>query len=336
VAPQFLNDKDVAYHIKGGPLEGLYFTSGKDMIKVQLRSPNWFPDGSKLIYEKVSFKPRAQNLPLYSWDPEWDYQYTDVFPALSRDGKLVFTEKANGSSVVISDPDGSNRQRVFDTATTALNPGMLAHGLAGAFQPAWSPDGQWIAFGLGQWFQARRSGTAKIMRVRRDGTGAEELTDGAVNEGFPSYSADGKRIVYRVWAEKEKGLRILDIDSRKVTVLTTEPDNLPGWAPDGSRIVFTRRVDNVNFDIFTIRPDGTDLKRLTTSEANDGHAVWTADSQHILWNSGEYGFRDEASLYDNTFQPYGQNWIMNADGTNKRMITDSPWEDSMPLYIPRS
>jgi Tol biopolymer transport system component len=333
VAPQFLNAQDIAYHIKGGPLEGLYYTSGKT-VKASLRSPRWSPEGSKVIYEKVSFKPRPQNLPLYSWDPDWDYQYTDVFPALSKDGKLVFTEKSQNSSIAISDPDGSNRKRIFETAGSGLSAPMVSHGLAGAFQPTWSPDGEWIAFGLGQWFQERRNGTAKIMRVRRDGTSLEALTDGAVNAGFPSYSADGKRIVYRVWDAKEKGLRIIDIADRKIQVLTTEADNLPGWSPDGSRIVFTRRVDTVNFDVFTIRPDGTDLQRLTTSEANDGHAVWSADGTQILWNSGEYGFRDEAALYDNTFQPYGQNWIMNADGSGKRMITDSPWEDSMPLYIP--
>ena len=50
-------------------------------------------------------------------------------------------------------------------------------------------------------------------------------------------------------------------------------DNLPGWSPDGSRILFTRRVDAVNFDVYTIRPDGSDLLRLTTSRATDGHAV---------------------------------------------------------------
>ena len=116
-------------------------------------------------------------------------------------------------------------------------------------------------------------------------------------------------------------------------VLTGEADNLPGWSPDGGRILFTRRVDTVNFDIFTIRPDGSDLLRLTTNRSTDGHAVWTADGR-IMWNSGVYGFRDEAALYDNTFQQYGQIFIMNADGTNKRMVTDSRWEDSMPLYIP--
>jgi Tol biopolymer transport system component len=92
-------------------------------------------------------------------------------------------------------------------------------------------------------------------------------------------------------------------------------------------------VDTVNFDIFTIRPDGSDLQRLTTNRGNDGHAVWSADSR-ILWSTGMYGFREEAALYDNTFQPYGQIMVMNADGTGKRLLTDSLWEDSMPLYLP--
>ena len=131
----------------------------------------------------------------------------------------------------------------------------------------------------------------------------------------------------------EKGLRILDIASRTVRVLTTEYDNLPGWSPDGRRIVFTRQTSATNFDVFTIRPDGTGLDRLTTDGSNDGHAVWTYDGR-IMWSSVVYGFRDEAALYDDTFQPYGQIFIMDADGSNQRIVTDSLWEDSMPLLIP--
>jgi len=53
-----------------------------------------------------------------------------------------------------------------------------------------------------------------------------------------------------------------------------------------------------------------------------------------MWSTGMYGFKDESSLFDNTFQPYGQIMVMNYDGTNKTIVTDTIWEDSMPLYIP--
>ena len=85
-----------------------------------------------------------------------------------------------------------------------------------------------------------------------------------------------------------------------------------------------------------IRPDGTDLRQLTTSPANDAHAMWTDDSKHLMWSSGIYGFKDEAALYDDTFQPYGAIFIMNAGGTDKKQLTDSPWEDSMPCFVPRA
>ena len=116
-------------------------------------------------------------------------------------------------------------------------------------------------------------------------------------------------------------------------VLTTEYDNLPFWSPDGTLITFTRKHENNNFDIYTIRPDGSDLRQLTTTPANDAHAVWTEDSKYLMWNSGIYGFKDEAALYDNTFQPYGGIFIMKADGTDKRQLTDSPWEDGMPRFV---
>ena len=215
--PQFLNEKVVAYHQKAGPNEGLAYTTGVDALKRAMRSPTWSPDGKTVIYEKVAFRPvRPQNKPLYSWDAEWVYRHTDVFPALSRDGELVFTEKQQGnSSIVVMNPDGSNRRRIFDPANHGFEPAALARGIAGAFQPTWSPDAQWIAFGLGVWFQERRTGAARLMRVRRDGTGVEALSDGTVHSGFPSYSADGTQIVFRVWGEREKGLRILDFPAAR-------------------------------------------------------------------------------------------------------------------------
>lgn len=336
--PQFLSNSEIGYLIKYGPNEGLAYTSNRAPLKkATLRSPTWSSDGATVIYEKVEFRPaRPLFKPLYSWDKDWDYKSVDVFPLMSRDGWIVFTEKQLGnSSVIIMRPDGSDRRKVFESSGRGLDEPKVRMGLAGAFQPSWSPDGAWITFGFGYWFGERDTATAALWRVRRDGSGAEQLTDGTVHSGFPSYSADGREIVFRVWSDAEKGLRILNLDTRKIRVLTQGYDNLPGWSPDGKRIVFTRKLPDGNFDIFTIRPDGSGLFRCTTHPSSDGHAVWTADGR-IMWSGSLQGFRDEAALYEQTFQQYGQIYVMNADGSGKRMLTDSKWEDSMPLYVPKA
>ncbi|MFD9495392.1 TolB family protein [Streptomyces sp. NPDC060005] len=337
VSPQYVTNTEIGYLVKGGADEGLAYTSGRPSVKRSLRSPVWSSGGTSVIYEKQDFTNRAVDETLYSWDANWDYRFCDVFPVLSRQGRLAVTEKQTGlsnSSIVTLKPDGTDVKVVFNTADSALDPVLLKQGLAGAFRPAWSPAGDWIAFGLGGWFQERATMTAAVWRVRSDGTGAEALTDNSTNAGFPSYSADGNRIVYRVWGQ-ENGLRVLDLTTRTTTVLTTASDNLPDWSADGDVILFTRKTSATNFDVCTIKPDGSGLRVLTSSGANDGHAVWGCDGR-ILYNSGMYGFREEAALYDNTFQPYGQILAMNADGSGKQLLTDSQWEDSMPLYLPQS
>ncbi len=173
-----------------------------------------------------------------------------------------------------------------------------------------------------------------------DGSNVKDLTDALPNAGFPSWSPDGKTVVYRVWGSDGKGgeargLRLIDLESRAVKVLTTEWDNFPYWSPSGDRILFTRQIaTSRDFDVFTMRPDGTDVKQVTTTPGADGHATWTADGRSILFMSARTGFKDEAPLYDNSPQPYAQVFIMRADGSNVRQLTDSRWEDSMPVYVP--
>ena len=346
VFPQYLSETNVAYHVKGGDTEGIYTTAGtfRSTSNTGIRSPRYSSDGSKMVYEKISLRPaHANGTALFSFDPAWKYTYIDVFPQLSVDRqKLVYTEKAMNSSIAIINPDFSGYTRIYDPATSGLDQDMIKKGLAGAFQPTWSPDRQWVAFGVGQWFFTRAAGPGRIMRIKADGSmngHAEALTDGSINSGYPSYSPDGKKIVYRVWSPKVQGLRVLDLDARTTTVLTNEADNLPGWSPDGSKIVFTRKLidptdpNKFNYDVFTIKPDGTGLTRLTSDGSNQGHAVWTWDGR-LAYSSGTYGFRDELALYDNSFQPDGQNWVMNADGTDQHPITDTLWEEAMPLYVP--
>ncbi len=329
VQPQYLSADKIAYLVKAGPNAGLAFTKGAPGVEGSLRNPAWSPDGKQVVYEKVDFAARPQNQVLYSWEPDMDVQYTDVFPRFSRDGRLAISDIKNlatvaTASISVMNADGSNKKVVFSDKEGA------------AFVPTWSPDGQWIAFGFGGFFGARRTKPAKLMMVRADGSQqSKDLTKGLPNSGFPTWSPDGKRIVYRVWGDGDFGLRELNLADGSVKTLTTELDNFPAFSPSGDAITFTRRSAKTDdYDIFTMRPDGTHAKQLTTTPGNDSHSSWSPDGKYILWSSARYGFKDEAPLYDNSFQPFAQIFIMKADGSDQHALTYSRWEDSMPAIVP--
>src|SRR5207248_10941203 len=75
--------------------------------------------------------------------------------------------------------------------------------------PQWSPAGDAIVFGIGKFsafldfaIGAKKpvdpvNGGAQVATIKSDGTGFRKITSGANNNGFASYSPDGKRIVYR-------------------------------------------------------------------------------------------------------------------------------------------
>jgi Tol biopolymer transport system component len=89
------------------------------------------------------------------------------------------------------------------------------------------------------------------------------------------------------------------------------------------------------FDIFSIRPDGSDLRGIVEAPGNDSHCGWTPDSKSVIFSSSQLGHRDEAPLYDHgASQPYAELFIANADGSNPRPITDDKWEQATPAVVP--
>lgn len=180
------------------------------------------------------------------------------------------------------------------------------------------------------------------MRTTANGSYSEYLTTTDYNAGFPSYNHDGTKIVFRAWNSSGDplGLKILDLTrNNSITDLTWDWDNLPHLNPDGSdRILFTRRTSCCaetasNYDVAVMNADGTNVTIVTSSGANEAHAVWNHDGTKILYSSGEFGFREECALYDDTFQPYGQIMSMNPDGSGKELLLDTMWKDSMPMFI---
>jgi Tol biopolymer transport system component len=116
--------------------------------------------------------------------------------------------------------------------------------------------------------------------------------------------------------------------------LTKGYDNFPLWSPRGDLIMFSRLAAG-DYDIYTIKPDGTGLKRLTNSHGNDAHQAWSPDGEQIVFASSRLGFKDEG-VYTDAPQPYGELFVMRFDGSDVRQLTDNQWEDGTPAWQPQT
>ena len=320
VAPQWLPDGEVGFLQKFGEAKGLVYVSGRIGVPGIMRNPSWSPDGKVVVYQKAIDAPAPEMLPVFSRDSGFSLYRTGNFPAWSPAGdRFVVTV---GSTLQMFDASGKNGRTIYDGGKD----GQLTF-------PAWSPDGRTIAFGFGSYFTGHAK-PAAIEMVHADGSGLRRLTDGPGNAGFPNWSPDGKRIVYRV-AGKEQGLRILNLEDGKVVTLTTEYDNFPAWSPKGNLIEFTSFRDG-DFEIYTIKPDGSGVQRLTHTGGNDAHGIWSPDGEWIVFSSSRMGWKDEALASDYGPQPYGELFAMHADGSEVRQLTDNQWEDALPAFQPKS
>lgn len=359
IFPQYVTNDTIGYLHKGsgfGTAQGLTYTSvtpggNATLIQGAYRSPSWSPNGTLVLYQVQTEDPiRAIDQELYSWNEDWEYRFIDVFPHMSNQGVIAYTNQQVGdasASVYTINPDGTNSTLVFENVinSTLIPEVSTVDGAFDAFQAAWSTDGKYIASGWGNTFQGHDTGPSALVLYPADGSLTYEIISNSsvLNSGFPSFNPTSELLVYREFGLGEPlGLRILNLTDKSTTVLTTGWDNTPGWSPDGSLIVFTRRTslpnDNVyedNYDVCTIKPDGSDYRVLTTSLSNDAHAVWTNDGQ-ILYSTAEFGFQDEGALFDDNFQPYAQIVLMNADGSGKTVMTDGLWEDAMGMFVPNA
>ena len=331
---------EVGYVRKDSGDAGIYYTSGKRGPKGNVRVAAWSPDGSRVVFQRRLFAPATTWLKTFSRNMKYELALSQVLPAFSPSGdQFVMVGRPEGtnvlgSSIIVGSPGVDAGKVVYkDNARNVLG-------------PQWSPNGDAIFFGVGT-YQAffngfisritsreqRVEGGAQIAMINPEGGGFRELTKDGNNNGFPSLAPDGKRLVYRTFGAGGDGLRILTIASGAVTTLTTGYDNFPLWSPRGDRIMFSRVADS-DYEIYTIGPDGTGEKRLTSARGNDAHQGWSADGEHIVFATSRMGFKDEGA-YTDAPQPYGELFVMRYDGTGVEQLTDNQWEDGAPAWRPR-
>lgn len=326
-SPRFVAGDRIGY-ASGGPEGGLEFTEGTPGVRGEVRAPSWSPDRRRMVFHRDVEHAWPPFQRWHSKDPQFRLVRTGIFPTYAPSDDSLLSNDERGArlskDILAISADGS-QPSVF-----------VKGGDKSALGPVWSPVGDRVAFALGHFFpQQLGPAIADIAVVNRDGSGLKILTDGSGNAGFPSWSPDGSQIVYRASGKDRLGLFIVTVATGAVRALTADSshDNFPAWSPKGDRIAFTRFFDS-DYELYTIKADGTDARRLTNQPGNDAHCSWSPDGEWLAFSSSRGGFKDEAALHPGNPQPYGDIYVMRADGSDVRQLTDTPFEEGTVAWAP--
>jgi TolB protein len=213
-------------------------------------------------------------------------------------GKIAWS---SGGQIWTANPDGTGPVKL----TTA-----------GGDHPAWSADGAFIAFDRG----------GEILTMVANGALEQNLTNSAATDRQPTFSPDGTQLVFasdriggafRLYRMPSGGGVPTAVTSTGALPAGSD-DDAPEWNWANDRIVFQRGVPGEGAGhtaIFSIRADGTDLQRLTTTSSPDGGAYgqlvrpkWSPDGTKIVFGA------DAGSCGSRLF-------IMNASGSSPTALT---------------
>ena len=208
----------------------------------------------------------------------------------------------------------------------ASHPGLVvSHGgriyvegrpVAGGSQPTWSPDGRRIAY----------SRLGEIYVADADGRNERRITTMAQPVSHPAWSPDGRTIAFA-------GIR----DVYTVPVRGGGPRNLtrspkpwllrstPAYSPDGRTLAISASTDAYNSDIFLIRADGSNLRRLTRSQG--GHTVHGEES------TPEFSPDGRRVVYTSNRDGSSELYVIGVNGRGERRLTRTPRSDEdVPRY----
>lgn len=211
-------------------------------------------------------------------------------------------------------------------------------------------------------FQRQESDTGCDQQyvINVDGTGLRRVSSGRGRTTCGYFYGDDRRIFYSstehggpgcpprpdfshgyVWALYDYDVYAANADGSDPRRLTRHPgyDAEGTLSPDGRRIVFTSLRDG-DLDIYTMNVDGSDIRPLTRTLGYDGGPFFSPDGRLIVYRAYHPATaRDSADyvalLGRNLVRPSRMDlWVMNADGTGQRQVTDLGGASFAPYFHP--
>jgi Tol biopolymer transport system component len=253
-------------------------TSGMANPPVDFYPTGWSPDGQLLLVDAgAGLSTTAAGI--YTMRPDGSdltrltSTSTEQIPyGYSPDGSKILYLQADGDvgDLFVINADGSGKTRINppDLDTTCCLPP----------DPDWSPDGQSIVFPAFDRINKWGDGIALYIAAA-DGSSLRRLTPSGQFSLQPAWSPDGTWIAYQKaggfgWPK----VKLVHPDGSSRHDITSPSQGLGGdmvWSPDSQRLMVTyaERPD-YQFDIWTMRKDGTDLRQLTDTRAFDEALDW--------------------------------------------------------------
>ena len=191
------------------------------------------------------------------------------------------------------------------------SPGAKSRKLVAGVSPAWSPDGQKIAYCIRE-----GSGFGQIYVINADGTGKAALTNVRGGGCDPQWAPDGERLIFTALGFTLPKLVITSKTGEPIAVLD---DGFGAhWSPDGKQIAFCRTVGHATTSIMVVNSDGTGMRKLVDDTSQVIEAAWMPDGRSVVFSSKRD--RKTSAIYR-----------VNMDGSAVSIFAE---DKNMDLYFP--
>jgi Tol biopolymer transport system component len=207
----------------------------------------------------------------------------------------------------------------------------------------WSHSAEWIVLSRGgatTLFNGPTDGD--VWKMRADASELTNLTPNspATDDGYPSFSGDDSRIVFRRGTRGRYDLYLMKQDGSDVRKLTDGTANYldPAFSPTGKRIAFLSNGDDPAsglYDVYLMELDDdygvSAIRRVTATAGQEGHVAFSPDGAWLVFTSEQGGINYETPLFPQP-QAYGEIYAYRiADGATVR-VTHNWWEDGAPVW----